>query len=142
MEVNERIHGDVTQGDIFKFSKPKYKKRGEYLYCSYCGSLHPEDALKLLQKGVKASGSDWKYGWPHKFYIQAEENGAGKFYSKHLYDANDQTFKVLTDELATKLGIRFLIDKEGLAYKAPYRGFQTWINSGFKEVAPKVPENW
>jgi hypothetical protein len=38
--------------------------------CNYCGSLHPEDAVKFLkQAGTTFSGSDWKYGWPHKFYI-------------------------------------------------------------------------
>lgn len=39
--------------------------------CSYCGSMHPEDlAYWLQQPGVEINGSDWKYGWPHKFYIE------------------------------------------------------------------------
>lgn len=37
--------------------------------CSYCGSVHPADLLELLDKGAQLGGSDWKYGWPHKFYI-------------------------------------------------------------------------
>lgn len=37
--------------------------------CSYCGSMHPEDLLAALQAGSRLGGSDWKYGWPHKFYI-------------------------------------------------------------------------
>lgn len=37
--------------------------------CSYCGSIHPEDLLTLLKGGARLGGSDWKYGWPHKFYV-------------------------------------------------------------------------
>lgn len=45
---------------------------GDELYrtCSYCGSIHPEDLLAALAiSGSRLSGSDWKYGWPHKFYL-------------------------------------------------------------------------
>lgn len=37
--------------------------------CSYCGSIHPEDLIAALDAGGVLSGSDWKYGWPHKFYL-------------------------------------------------------------------------
>lgn len=37
--------------------------------CGYCGSIHPHDLLIALERGAILSGSDWKYGWPHKFYI-------------------------------------------------------------------------
>lgn len=37
--------------------------------CSYCGSIHPEDLLNALSAGAQLGGSDWKYGWPHKFYV-------------------------------------------------------------------------
>jgi len=42
--------------------------------CSYCGSLHPEDAYNALRNGAVASQSDWKYGWPHKFYLDKIPN--------------------------------------------------------------------
>lgn len=43
--------------------------------CSYCGSIHPEDLAKYLEAGVaKLGGSDWKYGWPHKFYVEGIPN--------------------------------------------------------------------
>lgn len=38
--------------------------------CSYCGSVHPGDLLGLLDKGAVLVGCDWKYGWPHKFYVE------------------------------------------------------------------------
>jgi hypothetical protein len=70
--------------------------------CSYCGSIHPEDLWMLLtghrllteaeqakygtryclltdRPEVKLGGSDWKYGWPHKFYVEGIPNPiAGK----------------------------------------------------------------
>lgn len=142
MKVDERVHGDVSQGGIFKFGAPEYKKWDGYLTCSYCGSMHPKVALEFLKKDVPSSGSDWKYGYPHKFYIRGQENGGGKFYSNHLYDADEEILKELTDQLASKLGIRFEIDEKGLKYRAPYHGFQTWRGTGFDDEAPKVPENW
>ena len=42
--------------------------------CSYCGSIHPEDLLTALSQGATLGGSDWKYGWPHKFYIHGIPN--------------------------------------------------------------------
>lgn len=41
-----------------------------YRTCGYCGSIHPEDLLTVLQSGAELGGSDWKYGWPHKFYLR------------------------------------------------------------------------
>lgn len=38
--------------------------------CSYCGSIHPEDLLRVLADGARMHGSDWKYSWPHKFYVE------------------------------------------------------------------------
>lgn len=47
--------------------------------CGYCGSLSVEDAIKFLkQPGTRFSGSDWKYGWPHKFYIEPLNPDADK----------------------------------------------------------------
>lgn len=91
--------------------------------------MSPEDALiRLLNPEVEASGTDWKYGWPHKFYITLFGN-FGKFYSNHLYDAPPETFKALTKLIDDKLKIRFTLDKTGLRYQAPYLGYQTWTNA-------------
>jgi hypothetical protein len=38
--------------------------------CWYCGSMHPEDLHRFLVDGTATMhGCDWKYGWPHKFYV-------------------------------------------------------------------------
>jgi hypothetical protein len=42
--------------------------------CSYCGSIHPEDLLQALKAGATLGGADWKYGWPHKFYVEKIPN--------------------------------------------------------------------
>lgn len=47
--------------------------------CSYCGSLSPKRLLELLQHPeTKVECSDWKYGWPHKFYIEHPNAKAGQ----------------------------------------------------------------
>ena len=43
--------------------------------CSYCGSVHPEDLLKQIQGGATLHRTDFKYGWPHKFYVKGVPNG-------------------------------------------------------------------
>jgi hypothetical protein len=31
--------------------------------------MNTEDLINALRGGAKMSGSDWKYGYPHKFYV-------------------------------------------------------------------------
>lgn len=46
-----------------------------YRQCSYCGSLHPEDLLKILQiPGTRVNWADQKYGYLHKCYIEGVPN--------------------------------------------------------------------
>lgn len=105
-EIN--CHGDITSGGVFRFENPTWhapEPQGRptmmsvdnkwivdpaaggapgpygspYRTCSYDGSIHPEDLYNWLLKGATAGGSDWKYGWPHKFYIDNIPNPlAGK----------------------------------------------------------------
>lgn len=77
------------------------KDNGPYYYdfrtCSYCGSIHPQDLLRVLAAGALMHGADWKYGWPHKFYIEdvpnkvaGEERRMGG-----VYAGNDDPLEVL-----------------------------------------------
>lgn len=63
-----------------RFGKPSWRLSGEKAHpnsdhvesfrsCSYCGSIHPEDLVSILESGAHLGHADWKYGWPHKFYI-------------------------------------------------------------------------
>lgn len=124
-----------------------------YRACSYCGSIHPEDLMAALAAGAKLRGADWKYGWPHKFYVseipnplvgQAIKIGSSykdgvstpmmgiagpttwaKWYNEHLTDLDPETFAKLAAMLKEHCGIEFSIDPEkGLVYRAPYAGYQ------------------
>lgn len=122
--------------------------------CSYCGSITIDDAIKAMETpGVEYSGSDWKYGWPHKFYFEIPcepyerivgsswENGKRtderaicdkrhyKFYSRHLIDATPEQIERWNRVAAPLLGVRFELGAEGdLKYSAPpansFYGFQ------------------
>ena len=117
--------------------------------CGYCGSLTIDDAIKALQiPGTHYSGSDWKYGWPHKFYLtipcEPYERIIGskwapgkpvehtratvttrsqKFYSTHLLDATPEQIAQWNSIAAPLLGVRFEVDEKGLKWFAP-RGYQ------------------
>lgn len=89
------------------------------LRCDYCGSLTVEDVLTLLKTpGTKFSGSDWKYGYPHKFYL-FEGSHQAKFYTKHLTQATDEQL-IEFDSLSRKTwGIAWKRGEHGAAYLAP-----------------------
>ena len=47
-----------------------YGDREGFKCCGYCGSMDPVELAELIEAGkATMSGSDWKYGWPHKFYV-------------------------------------------------------------------------
>jgi hypothetical protein len=52
-------------------------------HCKYCGSLDPLELADLLCKGIATMhGSDWKYGFPHKFYVDVPNPKAGQMVEK------------------------------------------------------------
>lgn len=104
--------------------------------CSFCGSVTPEDAERLLlREKATASGSDWKYGWPHKFYIGDIDGQRWKFYSEHLTTASN--FESLSSALEAILHIGFGYDAVGrLIFRAPNQGYQTWVHEGIHRGLP------
>lgn len=74
----------------------------------------------LTTSGTTFSGSDWKYGWPHKVYI----NGMS-FYTEHFRFAKDQ---VALDKLLIRcFGLSFMVDDDkGLAYMSASDGYQAY----------------
>jgi NAD-dependent dihydropyrimidine dehydrogenase PreA subunit len=45
----------------------------DFKHCGYCGSMCPEELAKLIEEGKAImGGSDWKYGYPHKFYVDVK----------------------------------------------------------------------
>lgn len=47
---------------------------GRLRCCSWCGSMHPEDLAAALRAGATLHFADWKYGWPHKSYVEQVPN--------------------------------------------------------------------
>ncbi len=126
----------------------------DFRTCYFCGSIHPEDLLRHLNTGASLHGSDWKYGTPHKFYVQGiknlhpqsklvecgskTENGISvpimspppptvhaKWYNDHLMDTGYD--EEALQSLLTALGgsgIEFTIENGNVKYKAPYAGYQ------------------
>lgn len=99
--------------------------------CSYCGCVHPADLLRLIEAGAEVGGSDWKYGWPHKFYVTTPSNPEqkgiwAKWYNEHLKDAgyDDEALALLLAKLEKHSGIRFELDGGRLRYRAPHAGYR------------------
>ncbi len=79
-----------------------------YRSCDYCGSMHPEDLLAAVERGARLDGADWKYGWPHKFYVTGGGIPHGKFYNVHLLDdLDDEARAKVIDVLWRHTGVRF-----------------------------------
>ena len=87
-----------------------------------------QEAIKKLQTpGTHFSGSDWKYGWPHKFYI-----GSDKFYNEELFSATPENFATFAELSKKYFGITWEIrtkyGKRVLWYQCPetksFYGFQ------------------
>jgi hypothetical protein len=109
-------------------------------HCSYCGSITVDDAIRFLKTpGTHFSGSDWKYGWPHKFYIEPYGKDGKqlylKFYNTHLVDEEDDMIIKWGIISKSCFGIGWTRDKEGTKFDYPAgdwpMGYQAWgeINS-------------
>jgi hypothetical protein len=121
--------------------------------CDYCGSIHPEDLIKFLGEGATLDGADWKYGWPHKFYVRGIRNqyvgdvarvgtsfSAGKetailgappkfcwskWYNEHIMDEGyDDEARGALLSLLEQSGITFKIQDGRLIHISPSFGFQ------------------
>lgn len=128
-------------------------QKEEHRTCSYCGSINPEDLISMLESGkATLHGADWKYGWPHKFYIKyqnpiagqdcrigirylgggqqqeirgpASKLGHAKWYNKHLLDLSDEMFEKISRLLYQATNIKFLKDEKGIKYQAPHFDYQ------------------
>jgi hypothetical protein len=153
--------GQVNEDSPFKYDLPSWMARGgsSEVRCTYCGSMTPQRAIELLRTaGTTYSGCDWKYGWPHKFYIQKAgwknaDDGPGKFYSEHLLDCDDAALAEFNELSRRLLGVSFTRDEKGLKWGACRAGWQTWGTVGVVPTpedlskntitfGPPVPEGW
>jgi hypothetical protein len=113
-----------------------------YRTCTHCGSIHPEDFLHWLANGARLNESDWKYGWPHKFYVEdipnpqagkrvcnGSDNGAptygegakhthAKWYNIHLKDLEGEAFEAVVAVLRERTKIEFSRDEKGIKFRS------------------------
>lgn len=133
------------------------KTDGDVLRCRYCGSIRVDDAIRYLkQPGTRFSGADWKYGWPHKFYLEPVNPDADKevqvgskyaneidtpimgkrshlhfkFYNSHLKEATEEELTEFSELSRKAFGITWGRDDQGIFYRAPrtnsFYGWQLW----------------
>ena len=106
-----------------------------FKHCPYCGSLDPIELTGLIKEGKAVmSGSDWKYGWPHKFYVDIikdkivetdkVETIYAKFYSEHLNFVPDESIEEVFKVISDACGILWAKDPKGLRYTSPYHNYQ------------------
>lgn len=106
--VNPDAYGDGTD------TPDQWRKDGDWLTCSYCGSLHPDEFMTICREGTQELGPTDKN---YKVYVAGlNVRGAGKFYFQHLSEdqrrefvdlynsrarreyADDMTFTIAKDE--------------------------------------------
>lgn len=119
----------------------------------------------MVSGGTHFSGSDWKYGWPHKFYFEiacapyqkvvSSSSGpkgttyevketsvvSAKFYSDHVLDATEDQLVLWNRIVAPLLGVKFAVVDGNLRYAAVNKGFQTWgyVGNGALAAAAQAP---
>lgn len=125
---------DVHPGTVWVWREPT--ERWSQHTCSFCGSVRPLNAAEWLEHGNNASGSDWKFGWPHKFYLSDDEGKEWKLYSEHLTELGPDSFQRVTTAIANVLHIRFEYDAaDRMFVRAPEFGYQTWLYNGVEHVS-------
>ena len=76
----------------------KWRLRQGVVTCSFCGSMHPEEALFRIEQGVEVIPTDK----PYKAYIG--HSGGWKLYFQHLDEAQQQRFIDLYNNRTMRVG--------------------------------------
>lgn len=111
----------------------------EFWGCGYCGSMHPSELAWVLENGAHVHWADFKYGWPHKVYVDNAPNryagqleirqwGPGdkagpevparstahaKFYTLHLQEATPEEREVIE----RAMGLRFAFEAGAIRWR-------------------------
>ena len=59
-----------------------WTKRGDFEICDFCGSMNPDEFMRLVREGFQVGPTDKSY----KVYVQSPDGTGreGKFYFQHL----------------------------------------------------------
>ena len=98
--------------------------------CTHCGSIHPDSFFEAIEKGYPMEVADWKYGWPHKIYIdwpnpKADEPrlvGSTSKGSEPRYDSDtgQVTHRVKTQDDPPDAHHTVWDDRNGWSYEGTY----------------------
>jgi hypothetical protein len=69
-------------------------------HCNYCGSLHSDDFMRMIEEGATVVGTDKNY----KAYLRSPAGPETKFYYAHLSAEQRDRFITLYNEKRMKLG--------------------------------------
>jgi hypothetical protein len=64
--TDQSVHPDADRWGGWSWADPR--RGAHFRTCNFCGCINPEDLAAEPQ--WRAAWADWKYGWPHKFYIE------------------------------------------------------------------------
>ncbi len=108
--------------------------------CAFCGSIHPEDLVSLLRSAtlegsaVRLKGSDWTYGWPHKFYVEGIPNPrAGAIIPIYAYCGLRERLGPNAERYTYPDGLQTWREKTG-EYPAPPTQGAKWYNQHFLDA--------
>jgi len=98
------------------------RAKADHETCSYCGSITPQYFVELCARPeVVMEVADWKYGWPHKVYIDIPQGGHFKFYTIHIADLED--LEKHSALILSRTNVHFFKNEEGkIMWKAKPRG--------------------
>ena len=78
-------YGSSSQKNVDKWYYDLSEKR-EYRICSYCGGMHPEDAINSIKYGAEISTTDKRY----KVYLKPRNS---RDYKVYFQDFNEDQYK-------------------------------------------------
>lgn len=92
----------VENSGVFKYPVEDSWQQfdGQFSHCSYCGSMNPEELLKMLRIGECSLGPTDKN---YKVYIEYNKTRETKFYFQHFSEVQKQEFVELFNQKTFKI---------------------------------------
>lgn len=102
-----------------------------YRTCGYCGSIHPADLLEAAARfPLTWEVADWKYGWPHKIYVDGLPNlAAGQEVHDYTYGQRENLVQRAVPGFEPE--------------RTDWHGFEGWrVVSGIRTAPATLQAKW
>lgn len=134
VEVNNMSEYKISRSCEEAFQRDGgYQDREGFKACGYCGSMCPEELANLIEEGKAImGGSDWKYGYPHKFYVDIKNPHPDKQVIKSTKSWWDEETQQRKEE------VTYGAQGEWLHFKFYTNHLQLIDEETFKKVAPII----